>query len=151
MTSMAQWVTGADTKLGLLAAALTVLTGAILTQERDAWRELTSHPSSAQLVACGFLAVSLIALLLAVLQLVQGLRARVPLGAPNRFSFPHVARMTVAELDVLDPATARHDAWTQAHALANIARCKYQAFNRALARAAIAGISLAVWFVIPPS
>ncbi len=151
MNHIGSWVNNADTKIGLLAAALTVLTGGIVRQ-RSRFETLVTHdPGPQGWTAVVFLAVSAGALFVAAAWLFRALMPRLTNDQPSRFAFPHLAG---AELDTLvahDPAVVRRDAWTQAQTLSKIVLDKYCCFRHALSFGLVAGACFVGWLLIVPA
>lgn len=145
------WVTNAETKIGLLAAAATVLAGAVVRQQERVELLLRSpigYRASAALLA---LAACVAALAVCAGHLFSALRPRLQRSEFSRFAFPDLAD---ADLQMLaDPASVqavRREAWVQARTLARIARAKYQSFMRALVAGIVAGATLVAWLIIAP-
>lgn len=123
-----QWIRGADTKAGLLAASVAVIIGtgsAKITTSTNALQPPTDLSALTRvLVGLTIVAVSISVAALAVAVVPR----TTPSEIPSRFSFP-----TVASPDwTFVPATrdeASVQAWTQARVLARIAQNKHGALR----------------------
>ncbi|ADP81793.1 Pycsar system effector family protein [Pseudofrankia inefficax] len=155
---MSGWINNADGKIGILAAALAVLGGAVAKDKDTIFRmfgDLTGHGHGAFAVrnglAVAFFCLGVIALAVAAYSLYRGIRPRTPNDGPSRFSYPHLSTITVQDALALSPATQREEAWRQAHTLAVIAMAKFGNFRRALTFAGIAALLFLVWMFVLPS
>lgn len=151
ITTIGGWVTNAETKIGLLAAAVTVLAGAVVRQQERVELLLRSPVGCRASAALVALASCVAALALCAGYLFSALRPHLHQSEFSRFAFPDLAD---ADLEMLADATslqsARREAWVQARTLARIARAKYHSFTRALVAAIVAGTTYAAWLVIAP-
>lgn len=128
-------VNSADTRAGLLGAALTVL-APVLVRQFETTR-LTG-------VVVGLLVASAALIALAVAGTVSVLSVRVVEVGFSRYSWPLVARSSVAALTGRTDRTDRVEAWRAAYALALIAQTKYAHFRWALRLGAAGGVLLFV-------
>lgn len=152
ITTIGGWVANAETKVGLLAAAITVLASAVAGQLDVLTGLLKSDVGLRTWAALCAFSLSSLALVACAGFLFAAVRPRLgPGDEPSRFSFPNLAD---ADLDALaDPesvATARKEAWLQARTLARIARAKYLWFARALVAAIVAGLAFVAWSALAP-
>jgi len=151
LSAIGPWVNNADTKIGLLATALTVLTcGAVRQRPRveavfDAGVHLRGGVALAALVVC------IVAIVAAGTCLYRALKPRLTNGDPSRFAFPYLATTDLFTLVDADPGAVRKEAWTQAQTLSQIVNAKYECFRNALRAALIAGIAFVAWLVLVPA
>jgi hypothetical protein len=151
LSTIGPWVNNADTKIGLLATALTVLTcGAVRQRPRvealvDGGVHLRGGLALAALVVC------VIAVVVAGACLYRALRPRLTTDDPSRFAFPHLATADLGTLADMDPATVRKEAWIQAQTLAQIVNAKYECFRSALRAGLVAGVAFVAWLVLVPA
>ena len=99
LQTIAPLANNADTKIGLLAAALAILAGGAVRQRTKVAALWLGDLGVREVVALGLLTVCATALVAAGLWLFRALRPRLTSGQPSRFAFPHLA-----DAD-LDPAT----------------------------------------------
>lgn len=151
MNHIGSWVNNADTKIGLLATALTVLTGGVVRQRSQFETLVTDHPGLRGWTAVVLLAVSAAALLVAGWWLFRALMPRLTNDKPSRFAFPHLAHDDLDTLVAHDPAAVRRDAWTQAKTLSQIVLDKYCCFRHALTFGVIAGACFVGWMLVVPT
>jgi hypothetical protein len=150
LSTIGPWVNNADTKIGLLATALTILTcGAVRQGARvealvDAGFHIRGGLALAALVVC------VVAIVVAASYLCRALRPRLTNGAPSRFAFPHLATADLGTLVDMDPAGVRKEAWIQAQTLSQIVNAKYECFRSALGAGLVAGTAFVVWLVLIP-
>lgn len=149
LTTFGPWVNNADTKIGLLAAALTVLTGGAIRQRPRVEALLGAHVSVQGGLALASLAMCTVALIVAGIYLFRALRPRLTNRAPSRFAFPHLADANLRLL--VDVDAIRTEGWIQAQTLARIVRDKYTCFGRALAAGTIAGSAFVGWLLLVPA
>ncbi len=127
------WINSADTKAGLLSAALAVVIAAV-TQQRGAVADVVRPANGGELAALCLLGLLGAFVIVALVALARAITPRTqPSDIPSRFGFPTVAFHGWKHL----PATraqAAEEAWSQAHALAGIAATK----NRAVRMASVA-------------
>jgi hypothetical protein len=145
------WVNNADTKLGLLATATTILATAVLRERRDV--DMVLHQSlqvrGGLALACYFACA--IAITVAGLALFWGLIPRLTNPQPSRFAFPHLAQLDdIDSLVNADPAALRTDAWLQAQTLAKIVRKKYRCVRVGLIAGTLAGVAFVGWLLVAP-
>lgn len=151
LSTIGSWVNNADTKIGLLATALTVLTcGAVRQRPRvaaifDAGVHLRGG------LALGALAVCVAAIVVAGSCLYRALRPRLTNGAPSRFAFPCLATADLVALRDVDPVAVREEAWIQAKTLSQIVNAKYEGFRCALRAGLVAGVAFVGWLVLVPA
>lgn len=151
LTTNGTWVNNADTKIGFLATATTVLTVAVVRQRLrvEALVEAGLHPRG--VVALILLAVCAVCLVAAGFWLFEALRPRLTNEETTRFSFPHLATADIDDLMTYDPQDVRQEAWLQAKTLATIACGKYRRFNNALHCGLAAGLAFVAWLLTVPS
>jgi hypothetical protein len=138
--STGAWINNADTKAGLLAAAVAVLVAALAQQMSVLAEVLRPHGPTAW-IALSLLSLLVMDMCTAVLALGFVIRPRTQLPETHsRFSFPTIA----------DPAWKYHpanrtevaaEAWSQARVLARIATVKFQVVKIA-ARATYSSVIL---------
>jgi hypothetical protein len=149
--TIGNWVNNADTKIGLLGAALTILTGAVVRQ-RSRVEALTRAPlHTREWAALALLSASVIALAVAAWYLYYAIRPRLSSDKPSRFSFPYLAVADLATLVNADPVQVRREAWIQAQALSRIVLAKYHYFSKALTFGLISGLTFVGWMLTVPS
>ncbi len=149
ITSFSGWITNADTKTGLLAAAVTVLTSTIVSQSDRAIALLPPH-GARQVAAVLALGPSLLALAVTAFWLLRALLPRMTNPGFSRYSWPAVAASTPSELASLTATKDRAEAWLQAHTLAGIAQAKFGNFSKALRCFAVAVALLVAWAILAP-
>lgn len=149
LSSLNSWVNNADAKIGLLAAALTVLASGVVRQRHRVELALSDATAVRTRVGLALFAVCVIALGVSAVYLYRGLRARLD-GEVSRFGFPHAAQADVPALTSGNPRQIRHEAWTQVHTLSRIVMKKYRCFNAALLSAMISAVALVGWLVLWP-
>ncbi|WP_147258772.1 Pycsar system effector family protein [Pseudonocardia hierapolitana] len=150
LTTIGPWVNNADTKIGLLAAALTVMTGGAIRQRPRVETVLLAGMDTRGSIALASLAVCALALLTAGIYLFRALKPRLTNTAPSRFAFPHLADADLSQLTDSDPAAVRAEGWIQAQTLARIVRHKYTCFRKALIAGTIAGGAFVTWLLLVP-
>lgn len=150
LSTIGPWVNNADTKIGLLATALTVLTcGAVRQRPRvEAMYDAAFHIRG--VLALTALVVCVVAIVVAGSCLYRALRPRLTNGSPSRFAFPHLATADLDKLADMDPAAVRKEAWIQAQTLCQIVNAKYKCFRNALRAGLVAGVAFALWLVLVP-
>jgi hypothetical protein len=155
---MSGWINNADGKIGILAAALAILGGAVARAKGTIFRmfgDLTGHGHGAFAVRNGlgvaFFCLGVVAIALAAYGLYRGVRPRTPNDGPSRFSYPHLSTLTVQDALALSPATQREEAWRQAHTLAVIAMAKFANFRHALNAAGAATVFFLAWTLVLPT
>jgi len=120
ITTIGPWINNADTKIGLLAAALTVLTGGALRQRPRVESLINDGVHLRGVIALATLALCSVAIVVAGAWLFRALRPRLTKREPSRFAFPHLAGADLATLADADPVAARREGWVQAQTLAEI-------------------------------
>lgn len=151
LSTIGPWVNNADTKIGLLATALTVLTcGAVRQRPRvealvDAGVHLRGTLALAAFVVC------VVAIVVAGSCLYRALRPRLTNGDASRFAFPHLATADLDTLVDMDSAAVREEAWIQAQTLSQIVNAKYECFRSALGAGLVAGVAFVAWLVLVPA
>lgn len=150
LNTIGPWVNNADTKIGLLAAALTVMTGGVIRQRSrvEALIDTGVHVRGA--IALVLLALCVVTLISAGICLFRALRPRLTNSAPSRFSFPHLADANLSDFADTDPAAVRIEGWIQAQNLAQIVRYKYTGFRNALTVGTISGVAFVGWLLLLP-
>jgi hypothetical protein len=127
----AEWIRAADTKAGLLLAALTVLLGGISSSARDL-KTLWSGHHVDRLDALIVLAASVALLAVAYALLIAVLLPRRSSPADSRYAWPWVNSASLLDLERLTPDSRRTEAWRQAKQLAAIAARKHCLFTAAV-------------------
>jgi hypothetical protein len=127
----AEWIRAADTKTGLLLAALTVLLGGVSSSARDL-KTLWSGHHADRLGVLIVLAASVALLVVAYALLIAVLLPRRSSQADTRYAWPWVNDGSLSELEILRPASRRTEAWRQAKQLAAIATRKHGLFTAAV-------------------
>ncbi|MFI2667727.1 hypothetical protein [Micromonospora carbonacea] len=132
ITFYGNWIANADTKIGFLAAGLTVLGAAAFGQLR---KFIASAPSAGwrDLFAGILLLLALTGIATCAVFLVSALAPRT--GAPfafSRYAFPSLATQPAGFAPDLDADKQREEAWVQARALSLIAINKFTFFRRGL-------------------
>lgn len=150
LTTVAAYVNNADTKIGLLAAALTVLAGGLVRQRPSVDALFDAGLGARGVVALLALGASVLLSLLAGFSLFKALRPRLHNATSSRFAFPYLAETDLDHLIRADPAMIRSEAWIQVQTLSRIVRAKYQCFSQALACGVLAGITFVFWLLLVP-
>jgi hypothetical protein len=128
ITNTGTWINNADTKAGLLAAAVAVLVAALAQQTSVLTQVLHAH-SRHVWVAFSILVGLVVDLCTSVAALGLALRPRTPHPqTPSRFSFPTIASPAWTRWPE-DRDQVAAEAWTQAHLLARIAVGKFRALK----------------------
>lgn len=150
LSTIGPWVNNADTKIGLLGTALTVLTCGAVRQRRrvEALFDEGIHFRGA--VALAALLLCVIAIVVGGACLYRALRPRLTNGTPSRFAFPHLATADLEALADMDPAAVRKEAWVQAQTLSQIVSAKYEGFRSALRAGLVAGVAFVSWLAVVP-
>jgi hypothetical protein len=125
-----EWIRSADTKSGLLLAALTVLLASVSSSARSLRGLWSGHPD--QLGALISLAGSVVLLAVAYALLVAVLLPRHSSTAVTRYAWPWVNTASLETLEQLTPDSRRTEAWRQAKQLAAIAARKLTLFTAAV-------------------
>lgn len=139
-----RWIANADTKAGLLAAALVIMGGALGDQSRVVGHRLPPTSFADW--------ISLVALLAATGAIVTSIGFLVGVVSPrleqpdgfSRYSFPSVADAPIAELVRVDGGSDREHGWRTASVLASIACRKFRCLRRAFAWWVVAGFAFVV-------
>lgn len=120
----ATWINNADTKAGLLSAAVAVVLAGI-TQQAHSIKNVLSPAGGGEWAALSLFALLAGALMVAIIALAKVITPRMPLPqSPSRFGFPTLASPTWRH----HPATregAAEEVWQQARLLSSIARSKF--------------------------
>lgn len=127
----AEWIRAADTKTGLLLAALTVLLGGLSSSARDLKTLWSGHHADGLGVLI-VLAASVVLLVVAYALLIAVLLPRRTSFADTRYAWPWVNNKSLGELEILTPDSRRREAWRQAKQLAAIAARKHSLFAAAV-------------------
>ncbi len=150
ITTIGPWVNNADSKIGLLVAALTVLTGGVIRQRPRVETLLDAGVHLRGGLALAALAVCVLAVVTAGAWLFRALRPRLTNREPSRFAFPHLAGAELMPLMDADSTAVRHEGWIQAQTLARIVMTKYACFSKALTAGLIAGAAFVGWLLLVP-
>lgn len=151
ITTISGWVTNAETKIGLLAAAVTVLFGAVVRQQEHVEEVLAAPFGYRSAAALLLLAACVGALAVCGWHLITALRPHLDRSEFSRFAFPDLADADLDRLANPDSVrAARREAWVQARTLAQIARAKYRSFTHALGAGIVAGFAFVGWLVLAP-
>lgn len=150
ITTIGGYTNNADTKIGLLAGALTVLTGTVVRQRQRVETLLDGDVGVRAALALIALFLCAVLLVVAGAWLLNALRPRLNNDLPSRFAFPHLATATLQELVEADPVRTREEAWIQAQTLACIVLRKYECFYKALKAGVPAGLLLVAWHLLVP-
>ena len=143
-----EWIRSADTKSGLLLAALTVLLGSVSSSARSLRGLWSGHPQ--RLEALIVLAASVVLLAVAYALLVAVLLPRHSSTAATRYAWPWVNQASLETLEQLTPDSRRTEAWRQAKQLAAIAARKHSLFTAAVYFSAGSTMCLLAWSVLRP-
>jgi hypothetical protein len=139
------WIRSADTKAGLLLAALTVLLGWLGSSVGTLRCVWSGHPQRlGSLLALGG---SVLFLSVAVGLLIAVLLPRRSAPTATRYAWPWVHRTSIEELLALAPDSRRVEAWRQAKQMAMIAAHKHTLFTAAVWFSAGSVACLVVWGV----
>lgn len=150
LTTIGAWVNNADTKIGFLATALTVLTTAVVRQRPRVDALLGSSVSTRDVFALICLAVCTAMIILAGYWLFRALKPRLTSPRPSRFAFPHLAGADLTALEQSNPAAVRAEAWFQASMLSRIVRSKYAYFSKALGAGVGSSAAFVGWLLLVP-
>lgn len=143
-----EWIRSADTKSGLLLAALTVLLGSVSSSVRSLRGLWSGHPH--RLEALILLAGSVVLLAVAYALLVAVLLPRHSSTTATRYAWPWVNTASLETLEHLPPDSRRTEAWRQAKQLAAIASRKHTLFTAAVWFSAGSTMCLLGWSVLRP-
>jgi hypothetical protein len=150
LTATGPWVNNADTKIGLLATALTVLTTGVVRQRPRVESLGNGGVDVRGALALACLAVSAALIVLAGYWLFRALRPRLVNSKPSRFAFPHLAGADLATLTDADPVAVRKEAWIQVKTLSQVILNKYTYFSKALGAGLGAGTAFIGWLLLVP-
>ncbi len=150
VTTIGPWVNNADTKIGFLATALTVLTTGVVRQRPRVEALVDGGVGVRDALALASLTTAAVMIVLAGAWLFLALKPRLTNEYPSRFAFPHLATADLTSLAEPDPAQARVDAWIQAQTLARILLHKYTYFSKALGAGLGAGAAFVGWLLLVP-
>lgn len=137
----------ADAKAGLLATALGLFTGGLLTQAR-ALRAMTPPHSVAEVLTVTLAVLVTGAVAMCGWFLLRTLSPRSTTSAPSRYGWPTLVTGDPTALMTGEPGVIRSEAWRHAGDLAAIAERKFAAFRRALMWALVAGGALLASLVV---
>jgi Family of unknown function (DUF5706) len=143
-----EWIRNADTKSGLLLAALTVLLGSVSSSARGLRGLWSGHPHRPE--ALIVLAGSVVLLAVAYALLVAVLLPRHSSTAATRYAWPWVNTASLEILEHLAPDSRRTEAWRQAKQLAAIAARKHRLFTAAVWFSSGSTMCLLGWSVLRP-
>ncbi len=150
ISTIGPWVNNADTKIGFLATALTVLTTAVVRQRPRVEALIDGGVGARDAVALACLALCAAMIALAGYWLFRALRPRLANPYPSRFAFPHLADADLKAFAEPDPTAARAEAWIQARTLSQIALNKYTYFSKSLGAGLGAGAAFVGWLLVVP-
>src|SRR5713101_321252 len=125
LAQTADWIRNADTKTGLLLAALTVLLAAISSQAHRLRHLWAGHGRIGWVLMALAASVVLLGMAFALLVAVLIPRTKTPI---TRYSWPWIASVPLTELERLSADSARSEAWMQAKTMSEIALHKYRYF-----------------------
>ncbi|SFO57261.1 hypothetical protein SAMN05660359_04454 [Geodermatophilus obscurus] len=140
----------ADTKIGFVATALTVLTTGVVRQRPRVDALIDGGVGLRDVVALGCLAISAAMIVLAGYWLFRALSPRLTNPKPSRFAFPHLAGADLETLAQPDPIAGRAEAWVQAQTLSRIVLDKFTYFRKALGAGLGAGAAFVGWLLVVP-
>lgn len=147
--AFAAWIAAADTKAGLVAAALSVLVGALVSQA-GAVGALAGCDEVVASAARSYAWLTGALLLAAFIAVGAVVWPRVRYARPNPYAWPSVASCgsdaILHRLD--DPAGRAEAAWDQAHILALICRVKHTAFRAAISLFGLSLLVFGAWGVL---
>lgn len=136
-----RWIANADTKAGMLAAALIITADALGEQGRIVANRLPPR-SPAEWVAVLALLVCTCGIVASVAFLLRTVTPRVEMSVRfSRYSFASVADAPIADLVRMDRGSDREQGWRTATILASIARRKFRNLQRAFAWWMFAGLA----------
>lgn len=150
INTIGAWVNNADTKIGFLATALTVLTTGVVRQRPRVEAVIDGGVGQRDVFALGSVAVSATMIVLGGFWLFRALRPRLANPEPSRFAFPHLAGADLTAYVQPDPTAGRAEAWVQAQTLSQIVLEKYTYFSKALGAGLGAGAAFVSWLLIVP-
>ncbi len=150
VSTIGSLVNNADTKIGFLATALTVLTTGVVRQRPRVDALIDGGVGLRDVVALGCLAISATTIVLAGYWLFRALRPRLANPEPSRFAFPHLAGADLKTFAQPDPVAGRAEAWIQAQTLSRIVLDKYTYFSKALGAGLGAGAAFVGWLLVIP-
>lgn len=150
VSTIGSWVNNADTKIGFLATALTVLTTGVVRQRPRVDAIVHGGVGLRDGAALGCIVISATMIVLAGYWLFRALRPRLTNPEPSRFAFPHLAGADLKTLVEPDPPGARAEAWIQAQTLSRIILDKYTCFSKALGAGLGAGAAFVGWLLVIP-
>lgn len=140
-------IRAADTKTGLLLAALTVLLGRVSASARDLKTLWSSHHAD-RLGVLIVLAASVALLVVAYVLLFAVLLPRRTSLSDTRYAWPWVHTKSLPDLEALRPGSRRTEAWRQAKQLAAIAARKHSLFTAAVWVSAGSVACFLAWMVL---
>ncbi len=150
VSTIGPWVNNADTKIGFLASALTLLTTGVVRQRPRVDAVIGGGVGLRDVVALGCLAISATMIVLAGYWLFRALRPRLANPEPSRFAFPHLVGADLETLAKPEPLAGRAEAWIQAQTLSRIVLERYTCFSKALGAGLGAGAGFVGWLLIVP-
>lgn len=145
----AEWIRAADSKTGLLLAALTVLLGGESSSARDL-KTLWSGKHADHLDALIVLAASVVLLVVAYALLIAVLLPHRSSALDTRYAWPWVHAQRLHDLEALQPDSRRTEAWRQAKQLAAIAARKHTLFTSAVWVSAGSVACFLAWNLLRP-
>lgn len=143
-----EWIRAADTKAGLLLAALTVLLGGISSSARNLrglWSAHRNHTA-----ALTVLAISVVLLAIAYALLIALLLPHRSSPTATRYAWPWVHKTALRKLESLPLESRRKEAWVQAKQLASIASRKLGLFTAAVWASTASTACFLGWSVLRP-
>jgi len=151
LTTVGPWVNNADTKIGLLATALTILTTGVVRQRPRVETLLHRGVHPRGTLSLASLTVCTLMVMLAGYWLFRAFSPRLENPEPSRFAFPHLAEVDLATLVDADAAVIRAEAWIQVRTLSRIVLRKYTFFKKALGAGFGAGVAFIGWLLLVPA
>ncbi|WP_204072741.1 Pycsar system effector family protein [Planotetraspora phitsanulokensis] len=125
ISQFSAWIMNADTKAGVLAAALAILINGLLGQ-KIAITALLPPRNVAAWLPLTALTGSAICIIAASMHLILAVRPKIRQDEFSRYSWPSVSKSTISQLVSRGTDTDREEAWKTAHTLASIAEIKFR-------------------------
>ena len=144
ITHVAAFITNADAKAGLLAAALSFTVAAVAGQRPEIAKLIHSH-TAADGLALSMMALAVLAFTISAVHVVQAIQPRVDSAVSTRFGWPTLADAEIDDLVAVCAAAAVREAWLHAKQLSLIARAKFTAITVALRWFALGAAFLLAW------
>ncbi|GAA4902892.1 hypothetical protein GCM10023405_24710 [Streptomonospora salina] len=141
-----QWIRSADTKAGLLGAALSVLATGVAAEAAKSGVPVLDAASVRESLSGWLLIILAAFLVIAIALTVKTVSPRI--STPryrSRYSWPWLNAMDPMELSRLGSTNSRHEAWVQAIYLAGVAEAKHRSLRLALRFFAAAGVLFLLW------